>query len=138
MIFEKFDFPSKTLYRVIGEEESEYNGPVQGIKIQPSENTDPLWIEFDEHFYVQDFCKTQFADVEVHVKIVELLRRIEFCFEYLNVEDEGEYWQTENKENLQQLIDDCFNAIEEAVKENQNLTGPYRLQDGRITDLMEP
>lgn len=137
MEYEKFDSTVKQLSRVKDEKDWDYEGPAKGIKIQPAENTDPLWIEFDENYYVQDFCKTQFADVEIHIKIIALFKELEDHFESLTIVDEGEYWETQDAEHLQNLFDNCFSAMEEAIKENNRLTGPLRIESGRIIDLME-
>jgi len=137
MEYELFESPSKKLSRVKDEKDWDYEGPVKGIKIQPSENTDPLWLEFDENYYTQDFCKTQFADIEIHIKIIDLFKQIAQHFKVLTIVDEGEYWETEDPAHLQDLVNDCFYAMEEAVKENNRLTGPLRVEDGRIIDLME-
>ena len=37
---------------------------------------------------------------------------------------------------LQKHIDACFEAIEEAKQEDKSLEGPFRLNTGRIIDLM--
>lgn len=128
---------NKILYRVKDEKDWNYEGLTKGIKIQPSPDSDPLWLEFDKDNYVQDFCKTQFADIQVHLQIIELFRLLEGRFETFFVEDEGEYWETRNIELLQKHINACFAAIDEATSENKDLTGPFRLEDGRIVDLME-
>ena len=137
MPFILFNEPNKQLLRVKDEQDWDYEGSVKGIKIQPDENTDPLWLEFDENNYVQDFCKTQFADISIHIKIIGLFKDFQPYFHELIITDEGEYWDTYNREHLQKLFDDCFYAIEEAKREKKTLTGPFRLEDGRIVDLME-
>ena len=122
--------------RVKNEKDWDYYSSAKGIKMQPSENTDPLIFEFDDNQYIQDYCKTQYADIEVHIKIIELLRKIEPYFEELVVFDEGEYWETNDKDLLQTNIDDCFNAIENIKKEDPKQEGPFKMKDGRIVDLM--
>jgi hypothetical protein len=126
----------KVLQRVKDEEDWDYKGPTKGIAIQPDENSDPLNLEFDQDLYVQEFCKTQFSDISVHIIIVDFLRQIEPHFETFKVDDEGEYWDTSDFSILQEHLDKCFKAIEEAKKENTALQGPFRLDDGRIVDLM--
>jgi hypothetical protein len=128
---------NKLLSRVKDEADWDYEGPVKGVQIQPDANTDPLILEFDENLYVQEYCKTQFADIEVHIRVVELLRQIEPYFVNLSVIDEGEYWESSDINRLQELIDDCFDLIEQAKKENPKLDGPFRYGNGRIIDLME-
>ncbi|WP_428661774.1 hypothetical protein [Runella sp.] len=127
----------KKLDRVKDEQDWDYEGPTKGIKIQPDENSDPLWLEFDKNNYIQEYCKTQFAGIDTHLQIISLLKEIQPHFVYLQVTDEGEYWDTQDKALLQECLDNYFDAAEKAKAENSKLNGPYRLQDGRIIDLME-
>ncbi len=53
------------------------------------------------------------------------------------MEDDGEYWETTDINLLQQHIDNCFKAIEEMKQEDATMNGPYRLENGRIIDLMQ-
>lgn len=115
----------------------ELRGADKGIKIQPDENSDPLWLEFDKNNYIQEYCKTQFAGIDVHVQIISLLKEIQPHFTELQVKDESEYWETENKSLLQESLDNYFDAEEKAKTENPKLSGPFRLKNGRIIDLME-
>lgn len=137
MSFLIFEESNKTLQRVRNEENWDYIGTTRGIKIEPAINSDPLWIEFDDENYIQDFCKTQFADISIHIKIIELLENIQAYFVSLIVDDEGEYWNTKDKEILKTHLNNCFRAIEDAKIENPNLTGPYKVTRERIVDLME-
>jgi hypothetical protein len=137
MNYEFFDNAEKTLLRVKNEDKWDYHGPTKGIKIQPHVNSDPLWIEFDKDYYIQDFCKTQFVDQEIHIKIIELLKSIEPFFENLLVTDEGEYWSTNDLDVLKKQVEICFKAMEDAKQENPKLSGPYRVSDGRIVDFLE-
>jgi hypothetical protein len=126
----------KLLERVRDEKSWDYEGPVKGIQLQPHYNTDPFILEFDENFYLQDYCKTQFAPVNVHICLIELLKRIEPFFETFEIKDEGEYWESGDVDLLQRNIDDCFDLIERAKQVNDKLEGPFRLESGRIVDLM--
>ena len=85
-----FQEENKLLQRVKEEQNWDYEGPTRGIQIQPDENSDPLVLEFDKNLYLQEYCKTQFADVSVHILIVDLLRQVQPFFTTLTVEDEGE------------------------------------------------
>jgi len=127
----------KSLARVKNEKEWNYDGPTKGIAIQPDRNCDPLVLEFDTEHYIQEYCKTQFAGIEVHLKIIYFLKEIKSHFSTLIVIDEGEYWESEDELLLQKHFNDYFIAAEKAVTENPKLSGPFRLQDGRLIDLME-
>lgn len=137
MPYEFFSDPFKKICRVKAEQDWDYEGPTKGIKIQPDPNSDPLWLEFDKDNYIQEFCKTQFAGIDVHLKIIQLLKLIQPHFIELLVTDEGEYWETNDKTKLQHSFDSYFVAAEKAIAENPKLNGPFRLDDGRIIDLME-
>lgn len=132
-----FEDKNKLLERVKDDEDWDYINSVRGITVQPDENTDLLTFEFDENCYIQDYCKTQFADISVHIKIIDLLRKISSSFENLEVIDEGEYWDTSDAEYLQQLINECLDRMAELKSQNSKLIGPYRIKSGRIIDLME-
>src|SRR5688572_4662199 len=121
----------KVLHRVRDGQAWDYEGPTKGLRLQPDENADPLWIEFDKDLYMQEYCKTQFAGATVHMKIIQLLRQISPFFEYLHIRDEGAYWESNNKQLLEQHFINFYTAAEEAKLENPKLKGPYRLDDGR-------
>lgn len=132
-----FQEDNKLLQRVKDEQDWNYEGPTEGIQIQPDENSDPLILEFDKDYYLQEYCKTQFGDISVHLLVIDLLRQIEPFFKSFIVEDEGEYWETGDINLLHQHIDNCFKAIEEMKLEDATMNGPYRLENGRIIDLMQ-
>lgn len=136
MTYRTFEEADKVLERVKDEEDWDYQGPTMGLIVQPDKNSDPLNLEFDQDLYIQEYCKTQFSDIRIHIIVVDLLRQLEPHFEELKVNDEGEYWDTSDMSILQQHIDKCFKLIEEAKLENSALQGPFRLKNGRIVDLM--
>ncbi len=135
--YEFFPESFKKLSRVKDEQNWDYEGPAKGIRIQPGQNCDPLWLEFDKNNYIQEFCKTQFAGIDTHIQIISFLKEIQSNFIELQVTDEGEYWDTENKALLENHFDNFYDARAKAKTENKNLNGPYRLADGRIIDFME-
>lgn len=127
----------KLLERVKAEKDWNYEGSTKGLQLQPDLNSDPLILEFDNDLYVQEFCKTQFADISTHILIIDLLKNIQPYFDSLIVEDEGEYWETYDINLLRKHIDNFTRASEEMKKENSKMSGPFRLKNGRIIDLME-
>jgi len=130
------DSGKKLLKRIRNEEDWDYEGPVKGIQFSPHINSDPLVLEFDRDHYIQEYCKTQFAGVSTHIKIIEFLRDIEPHFQELQVVDEGEFWESSEIKVLEQKFNDFFDAFEKAIQENPKLKGPFRIE-GRIIDLME-
>jgi len=111
--------------------------PVKGIKIILDDNCDPLFLEFDENLYIQEFVKTQFVGAEAHIVLIDLLRSFEKFFVSFIVEDEAEYWDTSDKGLLEQHIAKVDSLIEEQLKSNPKLSGPVRSPYGRIIDLIE-
>lgn len=136
MAYSFFQESDKILLRVKNEEDWDYQGPTKGINIQLHESADPLRLEFDSAYYIQEYCKTQFASIEIHEKIIGLLREIKSFFIELIVNDEGELWETDDLEILKEHFDNVFAAIENLKLENASLDGPYKMEDGRIIDLM--
>ena len=132
----KLDSTDKLLRRVKDDKDWDYQGEVKGIQFQPHENSDPLVLEFDKDFYIQEYCKTQFAGISTHIEVVQFLREIEPHFENFVIVDEGEFWETNDIKVLEQKFEDFFNAFEKAIEENPKLKGPFKVQ-GRIIDLME-
>ncbi|VBB47997.1 conserved hypothetical protein [uncultured Paludibacter sp.] len=137
MPFSIFEEKDKLLLRVKDGKDWDYKGLTKGIRIQPHKFSDPLNLEFDKNYIIQEYCKTQYVDIETHVKIIDFLRQIEPYFDWLNVDDEGEYWETNNIEILRNHIEKIYELIEDAKQKNEKLDGPFRVKDGRIVDLME-
>jgi hypothetical protein len=52
------------------------------------------------------------------------------------VNDEGEYWETNDIRILQEHIDNCNRVMEEQKTKNPKMNGPYRMSNGRIFDLL--
>src|SRR5690606_12779889 len=65
--FFEFQNELKKLERVKNEEDWDYVGATKGIQVQPHENSEPLIFEFDKDLYVQEYCKTQFSNIETHI-----------------------------------------------------------------------
>ena len=67
------------------------------------------------------FCKTQFAGACAHIVVCRLLRELKDRFiPRLYVSDEGEYWQTEDIEKLEEHIGslgEMIKAFGETMKE---------------------
>ncbi|MDX2060767.1 MAG: hypothetical protein SFV24_23345 [Gemmatimonadales bacterium] len=124
------------LTRTVGESETEYVGPSAGIELIPHDRSDPLRLEFDADLFVQDFVKTQFAGVEVHARIVGVLREIEPYFESLVVEDEGELWTTDDNQLLEAHFSSFDRALADYLRDNPNAHGPVRLESGRWVDVV--
>lgn len=130
------DSPEVTLLRVRDEQDWDYTGPVKGIALYIHEDCDPVRLEFDRDLYIQEFTKTQFAGVECHLKVVDLLRAIQPFFRELKVEDEGEFWETKDRSILAAHMDWARRAIEDELRKNPSGQMKVKTPDGKIIDLM--
>ena len=124
------------LNRIVDEQSVDYLGPVTGIELLPHPRADPLRFEFDRHLFMQQYCKTQFAGVEAHIEVIELLRRVGPLFVKFDVFDEGQYWETGDRSILQGNLDTVKAMIAKAMHEDPTARGPLRLPSGRVVDFV--
>lgn len=108
-----------------------------GIKIYPHEWCEPINLIFSGMSLNEDFVKTQFAGPEIHKEVVGLFRVIKPLMARLNVEDESEYWETNDFKKLKANIDKCNDVMKKHKADNPRLRGPYKLSNGLIVDLLE-
>lgn len=102
----------------------------------------PAWLNdknpTDTAFYVS--TKTNFSTVDVHIAIVKLLKyfKKKYIFD-LQVIDEGEYYETENKELLQQKWDFLLKKFEEvcSLLENNLTDEDKNLSPNNLADKIE-
>src|SRR5262249_10737088 len=114
----------------------DYCGPIDGIVLFPHPDAEPLHLEFDRTLYVQDFIKTQFAPLDVHVRVVELLHSLEPDFEELAVVDEGEFWDSADVQTLRRHVDTINRVLKDLLAKNPKTRYPVRLSSGRIADFV--
>lgn len=134
---EPIESEQTTLLRVRdNEEEWNYSGPVRGVVLYPSDDCDPVRLEFDTDLYVQEFVKTQFAGSETHVKVVELFKTLKRFFRRFRVEDEGEYWESGSLQTLTKHLNAAKNAIEAELRKDPSAQSKVKTPDGRIMDIM--
>ncbi len=126
------------LLRVRDGEDWNYVGPVRGIVLYPHADCDPVRLEFDRDLYIQEFTKTQFAGVQTHLSVLELLKAIEPFFQNLKVEDEGEYWETEDIQLLAEHLSSVQKVIESELQKNPSTQAKFKTPSGRILDLYDP
>jgi hypothetical protein len=126
----------RSLRRVREGRDWDYVGLTKGLIVYPHDDCEPLQFEFDENFYAQQYCKTQFAGAQVHVAIVRLLRSLRSSFEVLNVEDEGEYWDSGDEETLVGHMQSIDAHIARLVVEKPNCRVAVRLPSLRIVDVI--
>ena len=108
-----------------------------GIKIYPHEWCEPIKLTFRGNILTEDFVKTQFAGPEIHKEVIGLFRVIKPMMARLSVEDEGEYWETNDFKKLKANIDKCNEVMKKHKADNPRLRGPNKLSNGLIVDLFE-
>lgn len=95
--------------------------------------SDPEWV-------YQVHVKTQFAGPDVHIALVKLLRYLEKKYlDAVEVTDEGDYWETEDRARLEQNFDTLTHFIQLVGNALENYRGPMP-EDGSpksLADLIE-
>jgi hypothetical protein len=134
--FRPIDEAKMVLNRVINERDVDYVGPVMGMECLPHPKSDRLRFEFDKDLFMQQFCKTQFAGSDAHIEIIELLRKVAPLFDRLDVFDEGEYWELDDRSILQAHLDTVDALIAEALRKDPTARGPIRFDNGRVIDFV--
>lgn len=124
------------LRRFRDEKPWDYVGPAQGIILYPHDDCDPVRLEFDKDLYLQEYTKTQFAGEEIHKKVVALLHEIEPFFENLTIVDEGEFWETQDDELLNNCMSSFYRALEDELQKYPEAKIKVKTPDGRIIDMI--
>ena len=127
---------STKLDRSTHTEDAEYAGPSSGIEVLPDERCDPLRFEFGIDQVAQDFVKTQFAGLDCHLAVLGLLHELTPYLSDLDVEDEGEFWDTSETALLARNLAVCDRMLRDALDESPNARGPVRLPSGRWVDII--
>ncbi|MBN2355773.1 hypothetical protein JXO59_06645 [candidate division KSB1 bacterium] len=131
--------------------------PIKGISINIHPDCEPLMLFFDsngaittpismilfdegkiERNAISSSVKTQFAPADIHITIIKLLKYLKKRYiPDLNVIDEGEYWQSEDEEQLmkkQAFLNEKIDAVKDVlstIKKDKNYTAE------RLADLIE-
>jgi hypothetical protein len=80
--------------------------------------------------------KTQFAGVEMHIKVLKLLKAIEPSFCILNVEGEGEWWETRDTARLAGHFARVQGVIDEELRKTPSTQVKVKTPSGRIMDFL--
>jgi hypothetical protein len=107
------------LGRYLNDDLMDTTGPLKGWIVGLHPQCEPLFFVFDVRGRMASSCKTHFAPLDVHKRIVALLEEVEPMFETFNVIDEGGYWGTHDEaellarhERLNNLLDQVQGALE--------------------------
>ncbi len=116
---------------------------LRGLIINPHPESESVWLTFNQRaelcFYMplQEtgmywenkllFTKTQFAPLDIHIAICELLHLIQDkYFPSLQVSDEGEYWETRDPDRLARnigMLNGIMDRLETALND-ENADNP--------------
>jgi len=131
------DIPLMPMFRVIDGEIHEHEGPVKGFFLQPHQDCESVRILLDKDLRMDHFCKTQFAPSRIHVEVCSFLRDIGPLFKNFKVIDEGGYWETGDRVELERrldflgrMIDKVKEAFEDAEKRGPH--SDYKSPDHRM------
>ncbi|KIA89348.1 hypothetical protein [Kaistella jeonii] len=98
----------------------------KGISLHSNTGVESINIYFDDSLTLGTFCKTQFGGVEAHIEVIEFLYAIEGFFKNFWVEDEGDYWKTNDQlllknkmDFMAKILDDVEKSIKEQKEENK-------------------
>ena len=127
---------------------------VRGLVVMPREHCEPLCFLFSREGVLRHlidlaggahaaeprpwvFVKTQFAGPETHAAIIEFLQWAKANYiSDLEVEDEGEYWETGNGETLRARMGAVDRLIREVVEKSRALGSPVR-PEARPEDIAD-
>lgn len=70
------------------------NAGSQIFAASPHSRCEDVCMDFSEGTEIEHFVKTAFAPIDTHIQVVSFLRKLEPLAASLEVDDEGEYWQT--------------------------------------------
>ncbi len=86
-----------------------------GIKLLVHQFCDPIFLRFGADWICQDYIKTQFAGVDCHIEVIKFFREIESFFKEFSVFDEGEYWDTGDRQILEEQFNTTAGLVEEWI-----------------------
>ncbi|MDB5051546.1 MAG: hypothetical protein JWO30_4617 [Fibrobacteres bacterium] len=114
-----------------------YNGKLSSFIIEPHEHCEPLHFQITHDGYFKNWCKTQFAPIEVHMGVVDLFSQVKIKLSEMVIQDEGGFWEMRNADELEERMVKCFLEIQKQKDEDATYYGPVKSENGRITDLMK-
>jgi hypothetical protein len=119
------------------EEEIPYEGKLYTFAIEMHEHCEPLFFQITKDGYFKNWCKTQFAPLEIHMGVVDFFEQSRKKLSELVIQDEGGYWESRNAEALEECVTKCFLEMKKSMDEDPSYYGPVKSEDGRITDLVK-
>lgn len=114
-----------------------YEGKLLSFSIDPHEHCEPLNFQITGEGYFKNWCKTQFAPMDIHMGIVDLFDQVKIKLSELVIQDEGGYWEFRDARVLEERIVQCFLEIQKSKEDDPEYYGPVKSENGRITDLIK-
>jgi hypothetical protein len=132
-------------------QESRIDDTLRGIIIQPHPKSESVFLTFNQGgelcFYMPEsepghywenkllFTKTQFAPLDIHISICELLQLVrDKYFPSLCVVDEGEYWETRDPAHLAQNFGKLNAIMDQVANARQDPDHPLTQEIQRAVD----
>jgi len=109
--------------------------PNPSITMSPHPDCEPFAFDPDKNGTVENWVKTQFAGPEIHIQILGFLSRIAPFFNALSVEDEAEFWETQDRAALDGHFNQINAVLRDMMEENPNARSQLRMPSGRIVDI---
>ena len=103
--------------------------------MHPHLDCEPFTLGPDENGIIENWVKTQFAGPEIHIQILDFLSRIAPYFDTFAVEDEAEFWETQDRTVLEGHFSQINAVLRNMMEENPNARLQLRMPSGRIVDL---
>jgi hypothetical protein len=122
--------------RVVDEKDQPYEGRLTGVVLYPAEMCEPIWLQFGDDQFFQNYVKTQFAGADVHIEIIKLFDQLKPLLKSLRIDDEGEFWLERDRSVLEAHFSKIRDALRQTKREEPMLYGPIKLPDGRIVDMI--
>ena len=129
--------PHGKLERVIDEKNKDYEGEITGVVLYPNPKCEPVYVQFGDDLFLQDFVKTQFAGADTHLDIIALFDAIKPFFRKLVLVDEGDYWETRDRAALEKHIATVNKMIEDLKRQKPSTRSSVVLPSGRIADVIQ-
>lgn len=108
------------MFQVRGGEVLAYEGPLNGFVLHPHPKAESLAVLHGSDGYCWRSCKTQFAGPDIHIEVVQFLREIAPFFTAFQVKDEGGYWDTGDRQELERRMGIISRGIDLLAKKTSS------------------
>ncbi len=110
--------------------------PNAKITIYPHPDCEPFTLDPNEDRVIENWVKTQFAGPEIHIQILGFLSQISPLFDTFAVEDEAQFWETQDQAVLEGHFNQINAVLQDMKSENPAAQIQTRMPSGRIVDII--